>query len=183
MRLSDEAIRVLKNGNLNNRLISELLTHKEFQQLLNAIEVYIDQKVIPQIKNMNAMYKLAEETIKDNCSGSENDTIITFLKESVINEDDYLRYRISERFNSILKSLFEAHKKDALPEEQNNIINQMKNDIDLYIKHKEFPERAKMLLLARQLQLNLNKLSNEEIDILLKSLSRSEKFKKVAARK
>ena len=42
LSLSDSAIEVLKSKNLNNRLISELLSHTDFQQLLNAIEVYIE---------------------------------------------------------------------------------------------------------------------------------------------
>lgn len=30
----------------------------------------------------------------------------------MIDEDEYLRYRISERFNMVMKSLFDSHKKD-----------------------------------------------------------------------
>ena len=50
LNLSDEAIAVLKGGEMNNRLISELLAHTDFQQLLSALEVYIDRKVLPQMK-------------------------------------------------------------------------------------------------------------------------------------
>ena len=45
LSLSDSAIEALKSKKLNNRLVSELLPHPDFQQLLNAVEVYIDQKL------------------------------------------------------------------------------------------------------------------------------------------
>ncbi len=36
------------------------------------------------------------------------------------------RYRVSERFNALLKDLFDAHKKDALPNEQATVLQEMK---------------------------------------------------------
>ena len=105
-------------GKVNNRLVSELLAHPDFSQLLNSIEIYIDRKVLPQMNAMNAMYKFAENTITGRFEVADNDEHIALLQELVVDEDDYLRYRISERFNLIMKSLFDAHKKDALPNEQ-----------------------------------------------------------------
>jgi hypothetical protein len=36
--LSDKAIEVLKNGQLNRRLLSELISHEDFSALLGAVE-------------------------------------------------------------------------------------------------------------------------------------------------
>jgi len=119
LSLSDDAIEVLKSKTLNNQLVSELLSHGDFQKLLSAMEVYIDKKLLPHMNQMNAVYKLAETTIKENYDVEDGDEIIEFLQNSVIDEDEFLRYRISERFNEIMKSLFEAHKKDGFPPEQN----------------------------------------------------------------
>lgn len=66
LRLSDAAIDLLKDGKLNNRLISEFIAHADFPQLLSAMEIYIDRKVLPQMNTMNAMYKYAEQTIREN---------------------------------------------------------------------------------------------------------------------
>jgi len=54
------------------------------------------------------MYKYAEQTIKEKAKVPENDEIMTFLQQAVIDEVEYLRYRISERFNMVMKSLFNA---------------------------------------------------------------------------
>ena len=44
---------------------------------------------------MNAMYKIAETTIKEKFEVADNDEIISLLQEIVVDEDEYLRYRIS----------------------------------------------------------------------------------------
>ena len=75
---------------------------------------------------MNAMYKIAETTIKEKFEVADNDEMISLLQEIVVDEDEYLRYRISERFNVLMKNLFEAHKKDALSDEQASVIEDMK---------------------------------------------------------
>ena len=59
LSLSDSAIEVLKSKKLNNRLISELISHADFQQLLNAIKVYIDKKMLPQMNKSGGQCKCA----------------------------------------------------------------------------------------------------------------------------
>jgi transcriptional regulator with XRE-family HTH domain len=98
LRLSDAAIDVLKDGQLNNRLISEFLAHPDFPKLLSAMEIYIDRKVLPQMNTMNAMYKMTEQALKENTDISDSDELLAFLQLSVVDEDEYLRSHIFERF-------------------------------------------------------------------------------------
>lgn len=185
LRLSDEAIAVLKDGKLNNRLVSELLSHSDFQQLLSAIEVYVDKKLLPHMNTMNAVYKLAENTIKENHATDGNDEVMAFLQNSVIDEDEFLRYRISERFNDIMKSLFEAHRKDALPPEQSEVINDMKELVNAYLTDttSETENKRKAILFCKHIGLNATKLTQEEWRILMSVLERSEKYKRMNKRK
>ena len=129
LHLSEEAIAVLKNSKLNNRLISEFLSHDDFPVLLSAMEIYTDRKVLPQMNTMNALYRYTEQTIKENAAVPDDDEMMTFLQQSVVNEDEYLRFRISERFNLVMKSLFDNHKTDKLPPEQADMLNEMKEDV------------------------------------------------------
>ncbi len=50
---------------------------------------------------------------------------MVLLQEAVVDEDEYLRHRISERFNLVVKSLFERHKKDELLPEQTDRLAEM----------------------------------------------------------
>jgi hypothetical protein len=129
---------------------------------------------------MNAIYKIAEEAIKDKFETNNNDEVMTLLQEAVVDEDEYLRYRISERFNVIMKSLFDAHKKDALPDEQASVLQDMKAALQDYPAREKQEEQArwKMTYLAKQIGLNISALTDEEIKILMKALQGSELYKK-----
>jgi len=192
LALSDGAIEVLKSKKLNNRLISELLSHADFGQLINAVEVYIDKKMMPQMQTLNAVYRLAETTIKENCTDStegnasdKRDEILAFLQNAAINEDEYLRFRISERFNAIMKSLFDAHKTDKLSPEHNEIIEDMKNMMHGYVEDKKTDGAvmAKFYTLCKQLGLNAKNLTEDEQKAMMKALEKSPILKRGGRRK
>lgn len=58
LEITDEAVSFLKSKKANNRLVSELLAHEDFPQLISAMEVYIDGKISDQVANMNAVLNL-----------------------------------------------------------------------------------------------------------------------------
>ena len=185
LRLSDPAVEVLKDGNLNNRLIGELLSHPDFPPLLRTMEIYIDRKVLPQMNTMNAMYKLVEEKLKDKFEVKENDEVIALLQEAVVDEDEYLRFRISVAFNALMRKLFDAHKRDALPEEQTELLQELKTVFDEYPLNKENEEKAKYryLLWTKKLGLNVKHLTEEENKVLMKAIEKSDKLKQHRRRK
>jgi len=186
LALSDDAIEVLKNKKLNNRLISEFLSHDDFPNLLRTIEVYIDRKILPQMNVINSLYTAAESTIRENFAVADNDEVMEFLQQSIIDEDEYLRYRITERFNDVMKSLFDKHKKDSLPAEQAEAMNEIKEQLQTYVKTKtetKSEARARMALLSKQLGLNIKDLTDDELKVLMKALEKSEKYRSVKRRK
>jgi len=128
---------------------------------------------------MNAVYKLAETSIKENYDVEDGDEIIEFLQNLVIDEDEFLRFRISERFNEIMKSMFEAHRNDGLLPEQNEIVEKMKDLVQTYLKGRESETDAKnkALLLCKQLGLNPANLDDKEWKVLMKVLQGSPKLK------
>ena len=185
LHLSDEAIEVLINSKLNNRLISEFLSHEDFPKLLRAMEVYIDKKILPQMNVINSLYKATENTIRENFEVDETDEIMEFIQQSVIDEDEYLRYRISERFNAVMKSLFDKHKKDPLSAEQTEAVNEIKEQLNLYTETRtktESEARARAVLLSKQIGLNTKDLTDEEFQALIKALEKSEKYRRVTRR-
>ena len=187
LSLSDSAIEVLKSKKLNNRLVSELLSHEDFGQLLNAIEVYIDRKLYPQMQAMNAVYRMAETTIKESFTTSEDkrNEVLNFLQNAVMDEDEFFRYRISERFNGIMKSLFEAHKTDTLSPEHNEVIEDMKSMVQGYTEDRktEAEAKAKFFMLCKQLGLSATKLTDEEMRVMMKALERSPLVRRGGRRK
>ena len=54
LHLNDEMVALLKSGRINNRLLCELATHKDFIKFLADIEIYVDGIATMQIQNLNA---------------------------------------------------------------------------------------------------------------------------------
>ena len=187
LNISDKAIEILKSRKLNNRLVSEILSHDDFVPLLTAIESYVDRKVMPHINTVNQVYKIAEEAIKKENPQHEDDKddILEILQQTIINEDEYLRFRISERFNELMKKLFDEHKKDALPDKEMDALKDFKDGLKTYQEEKENSntQRAKVVLMAKQIGLNLTELTDEEIGILMKTFEKSQAMKKYRKRK
>ena len=52
--MNDEMVALLKSGRINNRLLCELATHKDFIKFLADIEIYVDGIATMQIQNLNA---------------------------------------------------------------------------------------------------------------------------------
>jgi transcriptional regulator with XRE-family HTH domain len=185
LKLTDAAVETLKERKLNNRLVSELISHPAVPQLFSVMEVYIDRKILPQMNTMNAVYKIAEDAIRENYDVADGDNYMTVLQEAVVDEDEYLRFRITERFSVLMKALFDAHKKDALPDEQASVLNEIKDRYQSYLANKETEtsQKAKFALLAKQIGLNVSKLTDKEIKVLIKALQDSDLYKKARRRK
>ena len=62
LRLSDDAIEVLKVGQFNHRLLSEMLCHKYFQRMMLDAEIYVDRIADMRINDMNAMLEAVRKT-------------------------------------------------------------------------------------------------------------------------
>ena len=71
LHLNDEMVALLKSGRINNRLLCELATHKDFIKFLADIEIYVDGIATMQIQNLNALVDTADE-LKENLEAVEN---------------------------------------------------------------------------------------------------------------
>lgn len=124
------------SGNQNNHLVSDLIEHKEFSNLINSIDVYVRQIALHQIGAVNNMLTIAQRGIENYYSDNKPkpadfDSAMNYLNETVVNEDDFLRFRISERFNQILRDVYELYKSNVgekIPQKKNSI-NEITGDI------------------------------------------------------
>ena len=108
--LSDNAVEVLMRHKQDNLLVSELIEHREFTDLMNAIDVYVRRVAAPNLAAMNDMINIAqtglEMLFKDEEKPEGYDSAMRYISETQVNEDEFLRFRISERFNRILRDIY-----------------------------------------------------------------------------
>lgn len=136
LHLTDKAIEVLLSGKQNNYLLCDIIEHDEFSNLINSIDVYVRQLAAPHINTVNNMLKIAQHGIEnyysDNKPKPEDfNNAMNYMNETVVDEDDFLRFRISERFNQILRDTFKLYRENVrkdIPQRKDSI-NEMTSDI------------------------------------------------------
>lgn len=176
LHLSDDAIAELISGRLNTRLLSEIIVHPDFADLLAALEVFIDRKLSENMEIVNSGYKMMIDTINRQNVTVGQDEYITALRESIIDSDDYLRFRLTRRFEKISQSLYDAHKKEALAETGGGYLKILSEQLAKFENVKAetgSAEEAKLALLADQMGVNLKKAPEDEKRSLLNMFKRS----------
>ena len=115
LRLSDEAIAELTSGKLNNLLLSEIIAHPDFADLIAAFEVFVDRRISDYISAINMGYKINVDSInKQNVKGG-HDEYLAALIEANIDPDYYSRVQLTRRFETLAQSIYDAHKKESSP--------------------------------------------------------------------
>ena len=161
--LTDKAIGVLLAKRQNNELLSKLIEHREFANTINAIDLYVRQLAANSINTINNLAAVVQRGVENYAiSAGEQpdgfDEAIKYINETKVDEDEFLRYRITERFNQILRDLYAENNRSAreqLPpiiSEANAMTAYMVDILDK-VKSGEVqldsPEQAAMLLAER----------------------------------
>ena len=117
LEVTDKAIAVLLAKRQDNALVSQLIEHGEFTNLINAIDIYVKQlaaKSINTINNLTAVVQRGVENFASGAGTSESySKAMSYINETKVNEDEFLRYRITERFNQILRDVYVANADNA----------------------------------------------------------------------
>ena len=59
--MSDASIDILRTGKFNHRLLSELISHRDFQRFMLDAEIYIDRIADMRVKDMNAVLEAVRQ--------------------------------------------------------------------------------------------------------------------------
>ena len=169
--LSDKAIEVLLAKRQDNELLSKLIEHGEFSNMINAIDLYVLQLAAKSVNTINNLAAVVQRGVENYAiSAGEQpegyDEAIKYINETKVDEDEFLRYRITERFNQILLDLY-AENNGSAEEEVPPIISETNAMsgymVDILDKVKlgevqlDSPEQAAMML--------ANRMGVEETDI------------------
>lgn len=174
--LSDEAIEILISKRLNSRLLSEMITHPDFSELLAGLEVYIDRTISPTLEVINQTFKVAVDVKKRQQITEGLDEYIAGLKEVQINGDDYLRFRLSRKFEEIARGLYDAHSKETQSQQAVSYLSMFEEHVQTFQDAKDetgSSEEAKLATIADQWGVNLKKAPDEEKQSVMSFLSRS----------
>ena len=114
LHLGDDMIELLKSGKLNNRLLSELALHKDFQRFLVDIEIFVDRVADMRINDMNAILEANRKQIMEKHNPGENDLYVRTLELAQVSEENFFAHVVHKDIDGILHDIREAHRKDKI---------------------------------------------------------------------
>lgn len=161
LHLSDQALEVLTSGQINNRLLSELIVHPEFSRLMADMEIYVDGVVSMQIRNLNSLLESTRTVIIEKYHPKEDNTLLT-LKAAQIDEDEYFAQVVSEDVERILKELKEAHSRNQGSAATDDSAVSLKEYLDELSGTEGSDFQKWIMIFCKQLHLPYNKLTEDE---------------------
>ena len=157
--LTDKAIEVLLAKRQDNELVSKVIEHTEFVNLINAIDIYIRQLAAKSINTINNLTAVVQRGVENYAAAGQPegyDDAMKYINETKVDEDEFLRYRITERFNQILRDLYRNNEeKTQMPpiiSETNEMTANMVDVLDMVkagTAQIETPEDAVRVMMER----------------------------------
>ena len=176
LHLDDTMIELLKSEKINARLLCEIAAHKDFVKLLADIEIYVDGIAAMQIQSLNSTVDLTRTEIMERYQPGENDRTLMALEAAHINEDLYFCQRVYEDMVGILRDIKEVHKKDNTSAPETPVASQVRQAMEKAAAKGSTQEKQLAALLG-MLGIDYNKLSMEEVRVLMKAFGKSELLK------
>ena len=162
MKLDDDAIGILKSGNINNRLLCEIIKHPDFWKFMSDMEIYVDSLAEMQIRNLNSFVALIRSKIQMRDQITDSEHYLRTLKACEINEDDYFSRLICEDITSIAKDIKESHRRDVETGDENNPLTDVIDVVKKFAMATD-PMKATLSTLSKQLGMNFNKMDPAEV--------------------
>ena len=188
LHLNDDAIQILTDKKYNPRLLSELLTHKNFKKFMTDLEIYIDGFNDKGIQIANAFLDVMRCKLTE-LGADSTDAFATVFDNSHIEAEQYYMNILSADLKPIVSDLRNTHMKDSNTASDIDYQSMVKNIIDDFTS--QIPTTADddtessndayvnglLLLFCKNLEMKVSQLSVEEKQTLKEIFSRSKPAK------
>ena len=193
LHLTDEAIEILKSGDINPYLLSEMIIHPKFITLMEYIEIYIHGIATFQFNLLNAQVEIMRANIEAmrKKNKSKKDFYEKATERAFIGESDFFSYQTHRELLHILKDLRQKHREESenitidkeyvMPELKKESILHTAKRVESYLddenttvedlENEESPINKELTLLA--LGFDPDALTQDEYSQLMKTLNKS----------
>lgn len=176
LHLTDDAVAVLKSGKINTRLLSEIIAHPGFRQMMTDSEIYVDRIASGRIHDMNTMLETVRQTMILEKGADPDDIYMQTIKAAQLSEDDFFGTAISKDLMEILRTIRDNHVTDSTTADTTGT-DVVKNALETATNFEGSAEEAKVAMLLGQLGIKYNKLTKDELVVLMRILSKSDLLK------
>lgn len=176
LRLTNGALNVLKAGGFNGALLSEVMCHKDFQQLMVDMEIFVDHIAQMQVDNLNHGLGAARGIVQKQYHPDENELFYRTAELGKIPADEYVGSVLRDDLTGILRDIREARPKKTADETDVSpfaAIEEFQKKVQDVIEGEGSPEERAAKVYLAAWGIDYDDLTPEEFVILIGILEKS----------
>ena len=177
LHLGDDAIEILKTGEFNHRLLSELICHKDFQRFMLDSEIYVDRIADMRVKDMNAVLEAVRQMALMKNGGDENDLHLRTLEVAQIREDEYFGSLIADDLKGILRDIRSEHHSDTMTADETSLAATVQGQLQDAMNFEGSSEEKQIRAFMATIGLDYDTLTKEEFISIISGLKKSKYLK------
>ena len=171
LHLRDDAVDAIRDGKYNKRLLSELLVHDKFQQLMVDAEVYVDRIADSRINDMNTMLEAVRQQIIQQYAVEDEDLHTRTLALAQIQTAE-----LSDDLVSILSDIRKAHKQDATTADGKSAAEAVSEYLQTAMSYEGSPQEKQARVYLAGLGIDYVTITKEQFVTLMDILAKSKKL-------
>ena len=183
LHLGDNAIEVLRDGQFNHRLLSELICHKDFQRLMLDAEIYVDRIADMRINDMNAVLEAVRQMVLAKREDSTNDLYLRTLELAQVPEEEYFGHVVADDLTKILRDIREAHKTDSTTADEPSAAAQAQQQLQTAMNFEGSSDEKKARALLATLGIDYDAITKEQFVNLIEVLRLSKHMKSLISQR
>lgn len=176
LHLRDDAIDSIHAGKYNKRLLSELLAHEKFRQLMIDAEIYVDRIADSRVNDMNVMLEVVRKQTMTRYDADNGDLYMRTLELGQIQTEDYFARVLSDDLAEILGDIREAHRKDATTADEFSAAEEVSKCLQEAAHYDGSPQEKQVRVYLASLGIDYDAISKEEFVTLMGILQKSRKL-------
>lgn len=130
LNLSDDMVTLLSSCTINNRLLCEIATHKNFRRLMTDIEIFVDRIANMRVEQMNLVLEATRQEVIRNHALGENDLYLRTLELGQVQESDFYSHVLHDDLDSIVRDIRDAHVTDRTTADPQPTLEDVKGKFD-----------------------------------------------------
>lgn len=178
LHLSDGMVELLKSGKVNNRLLCELATHKDFPRLMADITIMVDRIADMRIQQLNRIMESARQEIQRQHASDKDDLYMRTLEIAQVDEDEYFNHVVHGDIDRIVRDIRDAHKTDTTTADEQPDHNKIQEHFLRAIRAGNSGEEAFIQVFCEEMAIPYEKLTSEEFSAFMRILGKSKNNKK-----
>ena len=176
LHLRDEAIGSIKDGKYNKRLLSEMLAHEKFRQLMVDAEIYVDRIADSRIDDMNVMLEVVRKQTMEQYHAEADDLYMRTLELGQIQTGDYFAKVLADDLSAILNDIRQAHMQDATTADKTSVAEEVGKKLQEVAHYEGSPQEKQARVYLASLGIDYDAISKEEFVTLMGILRKSKKL-------